>query len=172
MKKYKDILSMKTSSKCRQRRQNRAVKEAVKCLIDNGFTNIDIASFMTADEADVCTTIANEYAALSSVKGDKPCRKAKQTNGHEKNLDMSTDKVSVTNDGYVKAKVSDSVKHSKNYGPIQYLENGLSYLNYANIGSCMGLCDPEADHRTGISFIMDALHELLDEKNMDDFNTI
>ena len=49
---------------------------------------------------------------------------------------------------------------------IQYLEDGLSYLNYRKMGSCMGQCDPKADYETGISFIMDALYELIDEKDI------
>ena len=165
MKSYQELLSMKASSKCRQKRQNRAVKEAVKCLIDNGFTSIDIASFMTADEAEVCTTIAEKFAALSSPENDKPCRKPKiQTQAID--LAMSRDKILVRKNGHVKAKIPKAIKYSKNYMPIQYLEDGLSYLNYAKSGSCMGSCDPKDDYKTGISFIMDALYELVEEKNI------
>ena len=164
MKNYQEILSTKESSKCRHKRQNRAVKEAVKCLIDNGFTSIDIASFMTADEAEVCTTIADKFAALSSSENEEPCRKPKPT--QELDLELSRDKILVRKNGYVKAKIPEVIKYSENYMPIQYLEDGLSYLNYAKSGSNRGLCDPEADYKTGISFVMDALYELVDEKNM------
>ena len=166
MNNYQEILSTKESSKCRHKRQSRAVKEAVKCLVDNGFTNIDIASFMTADEADVCTTIADKFAALSSPNSEKPCRKPKPTEEHEKNVELSTDKILVRKDGYVKAKIPVAIKRSDNYMPIQCLEDGLSYLNYAKTGSCMGLCDPDADYETGIGFVMDALYELIDEKSI------
>ena len=166
MKNYQELLNMKESSKCRHKRQSRAVREAVKCLIDNGFTSIDIASFMTADEEDVCGKITDEYAALSSPKSDKPCRKLKPSQGQEINIDMSRDKILVCKNGYVKAKTPAAIKRSDNYMPIQYLEDGLSYLNYAKLGSTMGSCDPEDDYRTGISFVMDALYELVDEKNI------
>ena len=166
MKNYKEILNMKASSKCRYKRQNRAVKEAVKCLIDNGFTSIDIASFMTANEEDVCGKITDGYTALSSPKSDKPCRKFKPAQGQGISLDMSRDKIWVRKNGYVKAKIPVAIKHSDKYMAIQCLEDGLSYLNYAKLGSTMGLCDPEADYKTGISFVMDALYELVDEKNI------
>jgi hypothetical protein len=161
MKNYQELLNLKESSKCRYKRQNRAVKEAVKHLIDNGFTSIDIASLMTADEADVCTAIADGYASLSSPEGDKPCRKVLEINA-----DMSTDKVLVRTDGHVRAKIPAAIKRSDNYMAIQCLEDGLSYLNYAKVGSNMGHCDPEVDYQTGISFIMDALYELLDENSI------
>ena len=161
MKNYQELLNLKESSKCRRKRQNRAVKEAVKHLIDNGFTSIDIVSFMAADEADVCTAIADGYASLSSPEGDKPCRKVKVA---EINADMSRDKILVIKDGHVRAEVPAEIKRSDNYMAIQCLEDGLSYLNYAKIGLCMGECDPEADYKTGISFVMDALGQLLDEK--------
>jgi hypothetical protein len=34
-------------------------------------------------------------------------------------------------------------------------------LNYAKLGSDMGLKDPEEDYKIGINFIVDALEELL-----------
>jgi hypothetical protein len=78
---------------------------------------------------------------------------------------MSRDKILVRKDGHVRAEIPAAIKRSDNYMPIQCLEDGLSYLNYAKVGSHMGQCDPEADYQTGISFVMDALYELLDEKN-------
>jgi hypothetical protein len=163
MKNYQELLSLKESSRRRQKRQSRVVKEAVKCLIDNGFTNIDIASLMTADEADVCTVIADGYASLSSLESDKPCRKVKVA---EINVDMSRDKILVRKDGHVRAEIPAAIKRSDNYMAIQCLEDGLSYLNYAKIGSRRGQSDPEADYKTGINFVMDALGQLLDEKNI------
>ena len=163
MKNYQELLSLKESSKCRHKRQNRAVKEAVKHLIDNGFTSIDIASLMTADEAVVCTAIADGYVSLSSPEGDKPRRKVKVA---EINADMSTDKVLVRTDGHVRAKIPAAIKRSDNYMAIQCLEDGLSYLNYAKVGSNMGHCDPEVDYHTGIDFILYALAELLNEKKI------
>ena len=163
MKNYQELLNLKESGKCRYKRQSGAVKEAVKCLIDNGFTSIDIASFVTADEADVCTVIADGYASLSSQEGDKPCKKVKIS---EINADMSTDKILVRKNGHVRAEISASLKRSDKYVPIQSLEDGLSYLNYAKIGSHRGQYDPEVDYQTGINFVMDALGQLLDEENI------
>jgi hypothetical protein len=163
MKDYQELLSLKESSKRRQKKQSTVVKEAVKCLIDNGFTNIEIASLMTADEADVCKVITDRYASLSSSENDKPCKKIKVL---EINADMSRDKVLVRTDGHVRAKIPAAIKRSDNYMAIQCLEDGLSYLNYAKVGSNMGHCDPEVDYHTGIDFILYALAELLDEKKI------
>ncbi len=166
MKNYQELLDLKESSKCRTRRQNRAVKEAVQCLIDNGFTGIDIATVMTADEADVCAVIDEEYTRVVSSEGKKICRKIKPITEQEKNMYMNTDRILVKESGYVKAKVTTEMKQSNNYMAIQYLEDGLSYLNYAKLGSFSGTGDPQKDHDVGMSFIMDGLCELADERNI------
>jgi len=43
---------------------------------------------------------------------------------------------------------------------IQYLEDRLSYLNYAKNGSDMGSNNPEEDYEVGIGFVMMALGTL------------
>ena len=43
------------------------------------------------------------------------------------------------------------------------LEDGLSYVNYAALGSDHGLCDVKADLATGIGFLEEALAILKSE---------
>ena len=71
-------------------------------------------------------------------------------------------------DGYVSVKTTNRVQNGKHSDTIQYLEDGLSYLNYAKIGSDRGLKDPEADYRTGMGFIRSALQVLAEEGEKDD----
>ena len=75
-------------------------------------------------------------------------------------------KISVSKNGLVSATISEEIKKSKNYLAIQYLEDGLSYLNYAKYNSSMGLNDPKKDYKTGVSFIMSALEELINEDSI------
>ena len=74
------------------------------------------------------------------------------------------DKIKVSKGGYVTTRVTSKTKMSKNYMAIQLLEDGLSYLNYAKLGSDLGLKDPEKDYAVGIDFIMDALYELVENE--------
>lgn len=49
---------------------------------------------------------------------------------------------------------------------VQYLEDGLSYLNYSKVGSTRGTKDPEMDYKTGIDFIKSALNVLRSDIEM------
>ena len=49
---------------------------------------------------------------------------------------------------------------------VQYLEDGLSYLNYSKIGSTRGTKNPEMDYKTGIDFIKSALNVLRSDIKM------
>ncbi len=53
---------------------------------------------------------------------------------------------------------------NKNLTIIPQSDYGLSYLNYAKLGSDRGLNDPEKNYDTGIGFIMSALEELADSE--------
>ena len=74
------------------------------------------------------------------------------------------EKIKVSKSGFVTATVTPKIKMSKNYMAIQLLEDGLSYLNYAKLGSNMGLKDPERDYEVGIDFITDALYEIIESE--------
>jgi len=73
----------------------------------------------------------------------------------------------VREDGYVKSLNGTQLREMFKKSPqaaeaIQYLEDGLSYLNYAKLGSDRGMNDPEKDYETGIGFVMTALDTLRD----------
>ncbi len=71
-------------------------------------------------------------------------------------------------DGYVSVKTTNRVQNGKHSDAIQYLEDGLSYLNYARLDSNRGLKDPEKDYETGMGFIRSALQVLAEEEEKDD----
>lgn len=68
-------------------------------------------------------------------------------------------------DGYVMANITEEIKNSNNYAAIQYLEDGLSYLNYAKLGSSTGTCNTEVEYETGMTYILSALEVLLTEND-------
>jgi hypothetical protein len=76
MKNYQELLNLKESSKCRYKRQSRAVKEAVNALIDVGFTGIDIATFISADH----TLIEKELEIRLSPKTIRERKRLSQKN--------------------------------------------------------------------------------------------
>jgi len=71
-------------------------------------------------------------------------------------------------DGYVYVKPTTGVQSGRHNEAIHYLEDGLSYLNYAKFGSDRGLNNPEADYKTGIGFIKSALQVLVEEEKKND----
>ncbi len=73
----------------------------------------------------------------------------------------------VREDGYVKGLSGAQLREMFKKSPqaavaIQYLEDGLSYLNYAKLGNDRGMKNPEEDYETGIGFVMTALDTLRD----------
>ena len=143
MKNYQELLDMKMTTDRNYRSHEQAVNEAVKCLIENGFTDIDIATLMTAEETEVCTAILDKYAELHRPKTERVRNRTRQVQKLKKDSDMNVNKILVREDGYVRAKVTVQTRQSKNYMSIQYLEDGLSYLNYAKLGSDRGLGKPD-----------------------------
>ena len=75
--------------------------------------------------------------------------------------------IEVREDGYVKGLNREQLTKMFEKNPqaavsVQYLEDGLSYLNYAKLGSDMGNNNPDEDYETGIGFVMMALATLRD----------
>jgi hypothetical protein len=73
--------------------------------------------------------------------------------------------IKVREDGYVKSLNGEQLREMFKKNPqdaeaIQYLEDGLSYLSYAKLGSDRGTYNPEEDYKTGIGFVMSALDTL------------
>jgi hypothetical protein len=71
----------------------------------------------------------------------------------------------VRKDGYVRSLNRTELmeifkKNPQDSEAIQYLEDGLGYLNYAKLGSDRGYGDPEKDYEAGIGFIKTALDVL------------
>jgi len=62
--------------------------------------------------------------------------------------------IETTAKGYVSVTgLSEAFKKTANYAIIQYLEDGVSYLNYANCKSNMGHGNVKEDLETGLFFI-------------------
>lgn len=62
--------------------------------------------------------------------------------------------IETTAKGFVSVKeLSEAFKNTDNYAVIQYLEDGVSYLNYANSESNMGNGNVKEDLETGLFFI-------------------
>jgi hypothetical protein len=73
--------------------------------------------------------------------------------------------IKVREDGYViglsREQLTEMLKKNPQAAEaIQYLEDGLSYLSYAKLGSDRGTNNPEDDYKTGIGFVMSALDTL------------
>ena len=71
--------------------------------------------------------------------------------------------IKVSEDGYVNTNITQKMKESESYLAIQYLEDGLSYLNYAKLKSDRGCKDPKKDYDVGIDFVMSALNSLVEQ---------
>ena len=77
--------------------------------------------------------------------------------------------IKVREDGYVIGLSREQLAEMFKKNPqaaeaIQYLEDGLSYLNYAKLGNARGNNNPEEDYETGIGFVMMALDTLRGDK--------
>ena len=101
-----------------------------------------------------------------------------QTNQNNQNNQNTTEnkqvaEISISDKGYVSTLGGLAQENRKRIltgeagMAIQLLEDGLSYLNYAELGSDMGMQDKEKDHAIGMGFIYDALQSLINKVELD-----